>query len=503
MKKKINYRIRVKFDAKGLTNLSISINSENDKYNLNLKNVERENIDVIRKYLETDVSNNIAEHKLSFDNFLETVLPSSKKVAERNDAFGEKGFHEDKIEELREETKEAILDNNNIFSIGKYKFARFSGNIYFSEILSLPVPESLLQLMKDSNEYKLDCLINFFKLLALNPDTNIVEQITDYVVRGQFKLTNLGFLVGYKKVQSRNTEPFNIARSSQYFLHLLKSNIQIGYADLIDRCEFTDSHSGRMTIKNGHLITMPRQDCDSNPDNSCSTGLHIGTFAYSNSFTGNTLLLCLFSPSDIANLPYREANKLRASAYIPLGILPNDSRLFLNLIETNDFRLNPDVIFEAKRNLEVFFSNNKDIQNLYTDYISTIDTHISFIEVRQILNSTANTALTFVKPSEEEFVKVKLTKPYIETVSMSLEDEDLDDDSVDDLDIESDEDMYEEQDNDEEVNPELEEFKSKSIGKLNRMRWKAENYCVVLNNENYELVHKDKIGDRTFICNLI
>jgi hypothetical protein len=523
MKKAITFRFRIKKDAKGLTNAAISVNSDQGKYNLNLKNLNEDTISSIRKHLEEETATSIKVHKKNLENFVKTSIYKTEKLQDREETFGEKGFHHEKVEEVKqevvEEVSKLVQESRNIITIGKYKFAQFGHNVYFSEILSLAVPPVLLEMMKQSDEYKLDCLINYFRLLALNPDPNIVEKITDYVVRGQFKISNLGFLVGYKKVTSRsNTSQSYIKESGDHFYNILESNKTIEYSDLIDKCEFTDSHTKRMTIKNGHLITMARKDCDNNPNNGCSTGLHIGTYSYSSSFSGNVLLLCLFSPSDIANLPLAEPNKLRASAYIPLGILEGDD--FQTSVEKNDFRIHPDIIFEAKRNLETFFDNNKDLKNQYTDFISDIDTHISFIEAREILNKTANTVLSFVKVSEADLVKVtevpKLVKSKYEHLGSSevpsvvTEDEDLEDEELDedeDYDDYNDEKMYEDQDSDEsedeEIDSELEEFKQSSINRLTRMRWKLEKYCVISTDKGYELIAKEKLGDNNYICDLV
>jgi len=82
---------------------------------------------------------------------------------------------------------------------------------------------------------------------------------------------------------------------------------------------FTDTHSKTMEIRLGETVAMPREECDSNPNNTCSRGLHVGSMAY---VKGNNLILnCLVSPADVVSVPRDYNNtKMRCCRYFAFSI---------------------------------------------------------------------------------------------------------------------------------------------------------------------------------------
>ena len=55
----------------------------------------------------------------------------------------------------------------------------------------------------------------------------------------------------------------------------------------VDAPEFTDWHGGSTQIRLGSPVSMPRSSCDSNPNNTCSSGLHVGAPGYVKGFGGS------------------------------------------------------------------------------------------------------------------------------------------------------------------------------------------------------------------------
>jgi len=88
---------------------------------------------------------------------------------------------------------------------------------------------------------------------------------------------------------------------------------------------FTDWHTRQSTIKLGEPISMPRESCDNNPDNTCSSGLHVGAPGYVSGFGGNNdsnyILACLVSPMNVVAVPHDyNFEKMRTCEYLPYAV---------------------------------------------------------------------------------------------------------------------------------------------------------------------------------------
>ena len=88
---------------------------------------------------------------------------------------------------------------------------------------------------------------------------------------------------------------------------------------------FKPYHSGAhgMTVKVGEPITMPREECDSDPDVTCSAGLHVGSMEYVHDFgySKGVILEVLVSPRNVIAVPTDYNNtKMRTCEYYPIAI---------------------------------------------------------------------------------------------------------------------------------------------------------------------------------------
>lgn len=65
--------------------------------------------------------------------------------------------------------------------------------------------------------------------------------------------------------------------------------------------EFTDHHTRKMRIRMGEPVRMKREDCDNDPEVTCSRGLHVGTPQYVSTFggRGSYILACLVNPMNV------------------------------------------------------------------------------------------------------------------------------------------------------------------------------------------------------------
>lgn len=66
--------------------------------------------------------------------------------------------------------------------------------------------------------------------------------------------------------------------------------------------DFKDKHTGNFDNKPGSVCEMPRDQVDDNPNNTCSSGLHVACFDYAKGF-GEKLVEVKVNPIDVVTVP--------------------------------------------------------------------------------------------------------------------------------------------------------------------------------------------------------
>jgi hypothetical protein len=130
-----------------------------------------------------------------------------------------------------------------------------------------------------------DSVLNFWKKLKKNPSYNTRQQLFSFLEANNVPLREDGDFVAYKKV----------------------------------RDDFKDIHSGKMDNSVGTVVKMDRAQVDDNPNNTCSSGLHVCSFDYLSHFgasEGNRVVLCSISPENVVSVPVDYNNaKMRCCEY--------------------------------------------------------------------------------------------------------------------------------------------------------------------------------------------
>ena len=87
---------------------------------------------------------------------------------------------------------------------------------------------------------------------------------------------------------------------------------------------FTDWHTKKMTINIGKPVTMDRQECDSDPYQTCSSGLHVGAPGYVSTFgrgDKNYILAVMVNPANVVAVPVDYGyEKMRVCEYYPYAL---------------------------------------------------------------------------------------------------------------------------------------------------------------------------------------
>jgi hypothetical protein len=237
-----------------------------------------------------------------------------------------------------------------------------------------PIPAKLVEIIREYHEngYPMTAIINFWKLLMINPDVRVRKSLFDFITTHDFVLTDNGYMVVYKAVYNSKEEKKSALGEfvSNQYLHVKKDwscspnkytvykdgetgglaitktktadgwnldelNIEIlgKLGDLYDSIfnggeenenvpVYTDMHTQTMRIVLGAPTIMERKNCDSDPAKDCSYGLHVGATKYVERFAGGSgvVLACYVNPANVVAVPDYDHSKMRVSEYFPFAV---------------------------------------------------------------------------------------------------------------------------------------------------------------------------------------
>jgi len=271
-----------------------------------------------------------------------------------------------------------------------------SGEVYLAGF-NTPLPDTLVEIIKEyhENDYPLDAIINFWKLLMINPDTRVRKSLFDFITTHDFVLTDKGYMVVYKAVyrkdEGKQVNTLNEFVTNQW-LHVKKDwgcspnkYVVFQYLDEADKYGitkvetakgwdedekqvkvlgklgemyanviasensevaddvpvYTDMHTRTMSIVLGKPVQMPRTECDSDPARDCSYGLHCGATAYVEKFANqgkSIILACLVNPANVVAVPNYDHSKMRVAEYFPFAYATYENGK-IDIVEQSYFEL--------------------------------------------------------------------------------------------------------------------------------------------------------------------
>jgi hypothetical protein len=244
-----------------------------------------------------------------------------------------------------------------------------TGEVYLAGF-NTPVPLTLVEVVKEYVDYgfPIEAIINFWKLLMINPDVRVRESLFDFITTHDFVLTDKGYMVVYKAVYRKDEEGTEETAFSEFvsnrFLHVKKTwkespKAYVVYRDAngeyaitkpetiekkedvevlgnlaelfnaifnadnktgeVNNAVYTDMHTRKMSIELGTPVRMERKECDSDPAVDCSYGLHVGATKYVEKFAGgaSVILVCLVNPANVVAVPQYDHSKMRVAEYFP------------------------------------------------------------------------------------------------------------------------------------------------------------------------------------------
>ena len=269
------------------------------------------------------------------------------------------------------------------------------------------------------SEYTVSSLLNFWRYLLLNPDKHVREGLFQWIRTGKFAITEDGNIIAYRnvdlkqegsnkklqdfvnvswtKIKCQKKSPKNyavlITPEKSYVLYAKDTwtkgeNKFVGNLDALFNTEYSDSevtvyeaqHKGPFgqEIIIGKPVSMPRSECDNDPNSSCSRGLHCKSISYGMSF-GNNSLVTVINPYNVVAIPNGEFSKFRCCEYLPVSKAEVVNGQIVEF-EAGTY----DIPYNGLESLESML-NSMSVENAIREGLLNED--IDFVDLKSVLNT--------------------------------------------------------------------------------------------------------------------
>jgi len=164
------------------------------------------------------------------------------------------------------------------------------------EVIPEVIAKKLLELKKNDEDFM--PLVRFWKKLSKNPDPRIKEQLFGFLRHNNIPLTEDGDVLAEKGVE------------------------------VLPDGTLVDCHTKKIDNSIGMVVSMPREDCDSDPNVTCSCGLHVAAPDYvRHHWSSGVIIEVIIDPQDFVAVPIDYNNtKARVCRYKVIGIAKKSPR---------------------------------------------------------------------------------------------------------------------------------------------------------------------------------
>ena len=256
-----------------------------------------------------------------------------------------------------------------------------TGDVYLKGF-NTPIPEMLVKTIEKYHDKGRDMIniMNFWKLLMINPDERVRTQLFDFIGRHDFSVTDNGYMVVYKAVELFDAEQdsdlntfvggaayhvtkdwgtslkkyavYQVNDSGDYKITKQKTlngwDLEKKGVTFIGNLKELEKKIGELSKDKDAVSYIPRyctwgsgkfdlekekirlgvpqvkdrSNCDSDPSRDCSNGLHCGATSYVESFASSSsvILVCLVNPAHVVAVPNYDHSKMRVSEYFPFAL---------------------------------------------------------------------------------------------------------------------------------------------------------------------------------------
>lgn len=201
-------------------------------------------------------------------------------------------------------------------------------SVYMKDVSEISIPDDfvakILEAENSGDEIALQTYINFWKLVSLNPDARVRNNMFWFIRKWNMRINKSGLIVAYRNAVLKNsvlsTEEVKEILNAYYKVKYVEEedpneipwddnkSLQDCYNQILNDSDgspvYTDAHSHTTTIKLGHPVSIPREECDAEQEHSCSRGLHVGAKGWlRENYYGGVGLQVLVNPANVVAVP--------------------------------------------------------------------------------------------------------------------------------------------------------------------------------------------------------
>lgn len=159
-----------------------------------------------------------------------------------------------------------------------------NGQVYFDgDEVHSSLTEAILRFL-DDGEDNWGPLVKFFENVQANPNEHSRKQLYDWLAAHNLTLTESGFVVAYKGVIKRSDDSLQSCHKGRAIVN-------------------GEVKEGNIPNDIGYLVEMPRSEVHHDQSTPCSTGLHVGTYGYAQSWARGAMLEVHVNPRDVVSVP--------------------------------------------------------------------------------------------------------------------------------------------------------------------------------------------------------
>ena len=244
-----------------------------------------------------------------------TVLPRSIVVGFSGKRFdiqkGDVRFEKvlslirEKGDEMTDAEMQQVIDPVAIF--GAEEGVELKDGLVHIEGEALPAELSLRVIDLKKQNIPIKNLQKFWLNLKENPSMNSVQQLYKFLEHNGHPITSDGCFIAYRSVRE----------------------------------DFKDFHTGTMDNSVGQVVELPRNKVNDKPEETCSNGLHVASWAYAKDFGsgGRRMIEVKVDPKDVVCVPNDYNNtKMRVCKFSVLSEVESERReSFVDLSPSDDF----------------------------------------------------------------------------------------------------------------------------------------------------------------------
>lgn len=194
-----------------------------------------------------------------------------------------------------------------------------NGRIYFDGDEVDNVLTKQIRRFMDAGEDAWRPLIAFMENITTNENEHSREQLYAWLASRDFSITEDGCFVAYKGVGGSEADGWKSLNAGDAIVN-------------------GEAMSGRIPNAVGDTIEMPRSSVQHDPAVGCSTGLHVGTFSYAQSYARGAMLQVIVNPRDVVSVPSGEDEKMRVCRYYVAEVIdaPATTPVVSTYVEDDD-----------------------------------------------------------------------------------------------------------------------------------------------------------------------